>query len=118
VLLYPRSQTVIKNNALAQVGDIEIIPPESPLLLFVWGPGRVLPVRLTGFSITEQAYDGLLNPIRAEVDLTLMVLSTHDLPVDHPGYQLFMAHQTTKEALAATNLINNVLNAGQGLNIF
>ena len=118
MLLYPKSTTVIKNAALARAGNIEIIPPEAPLTLFVWGPGRVLPVRLTSFSITEQAYDGLLNPIRAEVDLSLQVLSYHDLPLDHAGYQLFLVHQISKEVLGTTNVLNSVQNIGQGLKIF
>jgi hypothetical protein len=109
---------VIKNAALARAGNIEIVPPEAPLTLFVWGPGRVLPVRLTSFSITEQAYDGLLNPIRAEVDLSLMVLSYHDLPLDHAGYQLFLVHQIGKEVLGTTNVLNSVQNIGQGLKLF
>ena len=57
MLLYPKSVTVIANAALALVGNIEIIPVEAPLTLFVWGPARVLPVRLNGLSITEEAYD-------------------------------------------------------------
>ena len=55
MLLYPQSAKVLTNFALAQAGSIEIIPPEAPLTLFVWGLARVLPVRLTGFSITEEA---------------------------------------------------------------
>jgi len=118
MLLYPKSSTVIKNAALAHAGNIEIVPPDAPLTLFVWGRGRVLPVRLTSFGITEQAYDGLLNPIRAEVDLSLLVLSYHDLSLDSAGYQLFLVHQITKEVLATTNVFNSVQNIGQGLKIF
>src|SRR5215216_2161071 len=49
MLLYPKSATVIANTALAQAGNLEIIPPEAPMTLFVWGAQRVLPVRLTSF---------------------------------------------------------------------
>src|SRR5262249_49423041 len=56
MLLYPKSALVIANTILAQIGSLEIIPPEAPLTLFIWGPARVLPVRLTSLSITEQAY--------------------------------------------------------------
>ncbi|TFW31740.1 hypothetical protein [Massilia horti] len=112
MLLYPKSLGVIANLALAQVGNIEIIPPEAPLTLFVWGPTRVLPVRVTGFSITEEAYDTLLNPIRAKVDLTLQVLSYVDLKVSNPGHSLFLAHQIAKEVLATSNVVNSALNVG------
>jgi hypothetical protein len=117
MLLYPKSVTVIKNAVRAQVGDIEIIPPEAPLTLFVWGPSRVLPVRLTGFSITEEAYDTQLNPIRAKIDLTLNVLSYTDLKVNTPGYNLFLAYQIAKEAMATSNAssaANNVSSVNLG----
>jgi hypothetical protein len=112
MLLYPKSLSVIANFALAQAGNIEIIPPEAPLTLFVWGPTRVLPVRLAGFSITEEAYDTLLNPIRAKVDLTLNVLSYMDLKFSNPGHTLFMAYQIAKEVMATTNVVNSALNVG------
>jgi len=117
MLLYPKSISVIANAVLAQVGNIEIIPTEGPLTLFVWGPTRVLPVRVTGFSITEEAYDPLLNPIRAKVDLTLNVLSYMDLKITNPGYTLFMAHQIAKEVMASTNVVNSALNVGVSLKI-
>jgi hypothetical protein len=100
MLLYPKSTVVIANTILALTGTIELIPPEAPLTLFVWGPKRVLPVRLTTFSITEEAYDVDLNPIRATVNLGLRVLSYSDLSLTNPGYYLFLAHQVTKEVMA------------------
>ena len=51
----------------------------APLTLFVWGPQRVLPVRLTELSVTEEAFDPQLNPIRAKVSLGLRVLTYNDL---------------------------------------
>lgn len=100
MLLYPKSSVVIANTALTLLGTIELVASEAPLILLVWGAGRVLPVRLTAFSVTEQAYDANLNPLRARVDLELRVLSYSDLSVTNPGYHLFLAHQVAKEALA------------------
>ena len=40
-------------------------------VLFVWGPGRIVPVRVTALTINEKLYDGLLNPTHAEVQITL-----------------------------------------------
>lgn len=117
MLLYPKSQTVVANEALMAAGNIEIIPPEAPLTLFVWGVQRVLPVRLTGFSITEEAYDALLNPIRAKVELSLLVLSYNDLQATHAGYNLFRTHHIVKEVMATTNVFNSVQNVGSGLKI-
>ena len=76
---------------------------QAPLTLFVWSKNRVLPVRLTEFSITEEAFDPLLNPIRAKVSLGMRVLSTNDLPSSHKGYSLFVAYQQQKENLAKKN---------------
>lgn len=117
MLLYPKSATVIANAALSLIGTIEVIPVEAPMTLFVWGPQRVLPVRLTSFSITEEAHDPLLNPIRAKVDLSLTVLSYYDLPLASPGEALFLVHHIAKEILATTNLFNNVQNIGTGLKL-
>ncbi|MEW5958007.1 MAG: hypothetical protein AB1801_09810 [Chloroflexota bacterium] len=118
LLLYPKSKLVIGNTTLAQAGNIEIIPPEAPLTLFVWGPQRVLPVRLTSFSITEEAYDPALNPIRAKVDLSLQVLSYDDFKATDPGHHLFLAHQIAKEAMAATHVTSSAENLGVSLNLF
>ncbi len=117
MLLYPKSTTVIANNALAQAGNIEIIPPQAPLTIFVWGPKRVLPVRLTGFTITEQAYDAALNPILARVDLSMTVLSYVDLQPSDPGYALFLAHQIAKEVTATASVVQSAQNIAAGLKL-
>ncbi len=80
------------------------IPPEAPLTLFIWGIKRVLPVRLTDFSITEEAFDVNLNPIRAKVSLGMRVLSVDDLGFDHKGGNLFMNYLQQKEQLARLNV--------------
>lgn len=102
LLLYPDSSRVIANSALMAIGTIEIIPPESPLTLFVWGPQRVLPVRITEFAVTEEEYNTDLQPIRATVSLGLRVLSYSDVPVGHEAHHLFLSHQLAKEALSHT----------------
>jgi hypothetical protein len=117
LLLYPQSSKIIADAILAKFGNIEIVPPEAPMTLFVWGRQRVLPVRLTSLSITEESYDTQLNPIRAKVDLTLNVLSTADLKPSHSGYNLFLAHQIAKEVLAISNLFNNVQQTGASLKL-
>jgi hypothetical protein len=100
MLLYPKSALVVANTVLLAIGTIEIIPPNAPLTIFVWGPKRALPVKLTEFTINEEAYDASLNPIRAKVSLGLRVLSYNDLPLTNPGYALFLAHQVAKEVMA------------------
>jgi hypothetical protein len=117
IMLYPKSATVIANDVLSAIGTIEIIPAQAPMVLFVWGPARVLPVRLTSFSITEEAYDQRLNPIRAKVELSLSVLSYHDLSLLSPGHALFLTHHIMKEVMAVTNVFNNAANIGVSLKL-
>ena len=81
-------------------GTLEILPPEAPLVLFVWSASRVVPVRVTEFSITEEAFDPSLNPMRAKVSLGLRVMSTDDLGFDHRGGSVFISHLRAREALA------------------
>lgn len=100
-LVYPTSATVVANTILSAVGTIEIVPPAAPLTLFIWGPRRVVPVRITSFSIVEEAFDVNLNPIQAKVSLGLQILSYNDLLASSPGYHVFLAHQVAKETMAA-----------------
>ena len=111
MLLYPKSALVIANEVLARVGVIEVIPPEAPLTLFIWGIKRVVPVRLTTFSITEEAFDVNLNPIRAKVNLGLRVLNYQDLGLLSVGGALFMAHQIMKEVTATIGGVSNIAGA-------
>ena len=99
-MVYPTSRQLESNNALAQAGTLEIAPMETPLMLFVWSQQRIVPVRLTEFSITEEAFDPNLNPIRAKVSLGMRVLSVDDLGFSHKGGSLFMTYLQTKEQLA------------------
>ncbi len=102
-IVYPTSGELLANNNLAQSGTLEIIPMEAPLTLFVWSKNRVVPVRVTEFSITEEAFDVALNPIRAKVSLGMRVLSVDDFRFDQLGGSLFMTHLQQKERLAALN---------------
>lgn len=112
LLLYPQSATVIANTALTLLGTIEILPAQAPFTLFIYGHKRILPVRITEYSVSEDAHDPQLNPILAKVSLGLRVLSYNDLPRLHPGYHMFLAHQITKEAIAViakTNALDAVI---------
>lgn len=100
VLLYPSSVSVVTNTLLAAFGTIELVPPDPPMTLFVWGVRRVLPVRITGFTVAEEQYDTNLNPIRAKVDLSMQVLSYNDFNFTHPGYWLYLSNQVGKEVMA------------------
>jgi hypothetical protein len=92
---------------------------EVPIVLFFWGPGRVVPVRLTTFSVEEQAFSPLLYPIRAKVTLGLLVMDENDLVSlsgEQPDKQATMTiakacykfTRAQKEALAMANIANSV----------
>ena len=99
-LVQPRASDLQTNHSLVSSGVLEVLPIEAPLTLFVWSKQRVVPVRVTDLSVTEDAFDVNLNPIRAKVSLGLRVLSVDDLGFAHRGGTLFMAYLRNKEALA------------------
>lgn len=99
-LVHARADDLQNNDALASAGVLEVLPLEAPLTLFVWSGQRVVPVRVTDLSVTEEAFDTALNPIRARVSLSLRVLSVDDLGFEHRGGTLFMAYLRNKEGLA------------------
>ncbi len=98
-LLNPNTDDLISNNELANSGTLEIIPMESLLSLFVWSENRVIPVRLTELSVTEEAFNNKLVPIRAKVGLSMRVLTVDDLGFDHKGGSLFMHYLKSKEVI-------------------
>jgi hypothetical protein len=108
MLVYPKSALVIANTVLLALGTLEIVPPIGPFTLLIWGLKRVVPVRLTELSITEEAHDVSLNPIRAKVSLGLRVLSYNDLSITNPGYWVFLTHQIVKETMATIGSVSNI----------
>ena len=99
-LVNPTSAELQSLGAQSQAGTLEIVPPEAPLTLFVWSSSRVVPVRVTDFSITEEAFDTALNPIRAKVSISLRVMTTDDLGFTHRGGAMFINYLRSRESLA------------------
>lgn len=100
VLVYPTSAQIQANDSEAGSGSLEIVATEAPLTVFVFGAKRIVPVRLTEFSVTEEAFDQNLNPIRARVSLAMRVLTVDDVPLSQKGGGLFLAYLQSKERLA------------------
>jgi hypothetical protein len=98
--VYPTSAQLIDTNRLARSGTLEIAPIIGPLTLFVWSKHRVVPVRITDLSVTEESFDPSLNPLRAKVSLSMRVLSVDDLGFDTKGGSLYLAYQQQKEQFA------------------
>ena len=119
MLVYPKSIAVAINQVLMATGTAEVVPPAAPLTLFIYGWKRVVPVKIESLSITETAHDPSLNPIRADVALSMKVLTYNDLAMTHPGYWAFMAHQVVKEVLATVASVDNIGSAlGGSVDLF
>jgi hypothetical protein len=83
------------------------IPREKyPRILFIWGLTRVLPVTIDSMSISELEYDSLLNPLRAEVDITMSVIAVDDCSGDTLAKGALEFSTIAKEAQAIANLAN------------
>lgn len=100
MLLYPTTEKAQTMMELADAGQVQVCPADVPLVLLAWGKSRVLPVLLTSFAITEQAFDANLNPIQAKVDLGMRVLTYMELKQGTVGFMAFLAYQRQKEMLA------------------
>jgi hypothetical protein len=99
----------------APAGPVRTIPPSVlPVTLFIWGAGRIVPVRVTNLTITEQLFDAALNPIHAEAQITLRVLTPAELVAASAGDDVLgqlatVAYNYTlslRQALAVANLAN------------
>ncbi|HMC54299.1 MAG TPA: hypothetical protein VKH19_03940 [Gemmatimonadaceae bacterium] len=101
MMVNPTTASLNQADAMAAMGTIEIVPNEAPLAVFVWSKQRVLPVRVTQLSVTEEAFDASLNPIRAKVSLGLRVLNVDDVGFDHRAGRLFMSYLTRKEQMVS-----------------
>jgi hypothetical protein len=114
MIVYPSSAHLLVNNGQASAGTLEIVPAETSLTVFIFGARRIVPVRITEFSITEEAFDPLLNPIRAKVSIGMTVLTVDDLGFDQKGGGLFLAYLQAKEQLAAQNRAGTLSTLGIG----
>jgi hypothetical protein len=92
-------------------GPTTTVPASTlPVVLLIWGPGRIVPVRLTGLTISEKLYNSTLSPTHAEVQLTLKVLTPAELDADSSdilsslGSVAYNYTLSLRQALALANL--------------
>lgn len=101
MLMYPPTLDAQTIQSQASSGAVQVSPADLPLVLLVWGKSRVVPVKLTGFSVTEDAFDTRLNPISAKVELGMQVLTYMEFSDASVGRDAFIAYQKAKEELAS-----------------
>lgn len=107
LLMVPKSSLSIDLFGLSGggPGPAKLPPQRLPTVLFFWGPFRILPVTVTSLSITETEYDTLLNPVRADVSVSIRVLTPSQLAADATfALGAYKYTQGVKEAMAALNL--------------
>ena len=127
MLLYPQENSLV-GDLLSAAGDAlsgaaatlsvdQAKRGSIPITLFVWGPGRIVPVRLTSFTVEEEAFSPVLYPIRAKVNVGLRILHPSELE-NHPNAVArelakvcYGFTKTQKEVWAAANLANAVQSA-------
>ncbi|WP_372530473.1 hypothetical protein AB8810_23815 [Xanthomonas sp. NCPPB 3005] len=82
-----------------------------PRILFIWGPSRVLPVRIKSMTITEQKFDAFLNPVQAEVQIGLEVITFNRRSSDKVGQGALAYTRAIKDVQAVANLAKSVQSA-------
>jgi len=100
-------------SASVGVEPVRTVPASQlPTVLFVWGPGRIVPVKVAGLTVTEKLYDKYLNPIHAEVVMNLKVLTPDELshmngPLKELAQVAYDYTSGLRQALAVANLANS-----------
>jgi hypothetical protein len=69
-----------------------------PVILFVWGRKKVMPVNITSMQIKEEEFSVDLNPVRATVSVSLQVIEGPNAP--------FVYTKAMKEVMSLLNLAN------------
>ena len=91
-----------QDGLLPAIAALELLlyPQANTLTVWVSGSKRVLPVRITEMQVVEQMFDPALNPIRAEVSVSLQVLKDADLASGSRGRAIWDAHYAVLQQLA------------------
>jgi len=113
LLMYPQSAMTLNLFGAGGPQPHQHPPDKVPVVLFFWGPFRLYPVRITSLSFTEMEYDPLLNPIRAEVSVSLDVLTKSELDDGSFAEGAYTYTQGVKQVMAAINLANTAELAGK-----
>ena len=108
LLISPSSDQLSTYQQKLESGTLAAVPPVPPRILFVWGPGRVLPVAITSMTVTEEIFDGLLVPIRAKVKVGLEVGSFFGAQATKDR-EYILTHIKKQELLAKTARLPGVL---------
>jgi hypothetical protein len=104
LMMLPKGQSLLGGAVAALLGGavksfmFQDDGREPPIILFVWGRKKVLPVNITNMSIREEEFSIDLNPTRATVSVSLEVIEGPNLP--------FLYTKALREVMSLLNLAN------------
>lgn len=74
-MAYPKNESILGSIALGKMKGYSFTERANPpIIIFIWGKQRLLPVNITSLNITEQEFNTELNPVRATVSVSLTVI--------------------------------------------
>jgi hypothetical protein len=127
-LLYPEGSSrglELLGSLVGAIGGKKVDPtkqvkrPKTPITLFVWGTGTIVPVRLTSFNVEEQWWNFLLYPLRAKVTIGMKVVTSAELYADKDrkisatiAGACYDFTRVQKEILALLNIANTIESVG------
>jgi hypothetical protein len=101
LMVLPKDESLAGKAAqkLLSTADFSFTKRKNPpMIIFIWGRKRVLPVNINSMNITETEFDVNLNPIRATVSVALTVIEGANVPYNYS--------KAAQEAMSALNLAN------------
>lgn len=101
-MVYPKEESLLGVRLGALLGKPKGFSftrsANPPLILFIFGRKRVLPVNINSMNITETEFSTDLNPIRASVAMNLTVIEGKSVP--------YLYSKAMIEAMSVLNLAN------------
>jgi hypothetical protein len=101
LMVHPKDESLLgaAARALTKRRGFSFTRGENPpLVLFIFGRKRVLPVNITSMNITETEFSADLNPVRATVTVGLTVIEGRSVP--------YLYSKAMTEAMSVLNLGN------------
>jgi hypothetical protein len=105
LMMLPKSQSLLGGAVNALLGGkpknfafFQSDKTNPPIILFVWGRKKTIPVNITSMQIREEEFSADLNPTRATVSVSLEAIEGANLP--------FLYTQAMKEVMSLLNLAN------------
>lgn len=100
LMVYPKSDSLLGGLLpdLQSNGHSFTRSENPPMVLFIWGRTRIIPVNIQSMNITETEFSTVLNPTRATVALSMKVIEGKN-PVNK-------FYKSAKDVMAILNLSN------------